>query len=67
MVGYLLENGVGEFLQFCIVPFNFLQLILKLKEKGETELRQRAAYLCWEWGFFRKERQTELTSPHPNE
>lgn len=30
VVGYLLENGVGELLQFCIVPFNFLQLTLKL-------------------------------------
>lgn len=46
MIGYLLENGVGELLQFCIVPFNFLQLTLKLKEKGEMELRQGAAYLC---------------------
>lgn len=43
VIGYLLENGVGELLQFCIVPFNFLQLTLKLKEKGEMELRQRAA------------------------
>lgn len=30
MIGYLLENGVGKLLQLGVVPFNFLQLVLKL-------------------------------------
>lgn len=33
VIGYLLENGVGELLQLGIIPFNFLQLVLKLKGK----------------------------------
>lgn len=31
VVSYLLENGVCELLQLCVVPFHFLQLVLKLK------------------------------------
>lgn len=36
VVGYLLENGIGKFLQLSIVPLTFLQLQLKLKGKGKT-------------------------------
>lgn len=39
VVCYLLKNGIGKLLQFCIVSFAFFQLILKLKEKGEVDFR----------------------------
>lgn len=48
VIGYLLENGVGELLQLGIIPFNFLQLVLKLKGKRgrvQAGFRQGSGYL----------------------
>lgn len=39
VISYLLENGIGELLQLRVVPFNFLQLILKLKGEKEAGFR----------------------------
>lgn len=42
VIGYLLENGVGKLLQLGVVPFNFLQLVLKLKGKrGRVQVEFR--------------------------
>lgn len=57
VIGYLLENGVGEFLQLCIIPFDLLQLVLKLKGKGE-ESSGRVQPIRVEWGLIRREGQS---------
>lgn len=53
VVGYLLEDGVGELLQLGVVPFHFLQLALKLK--GRRGRVRKVQILCIEWEFIRKE------------
>lgn len=59
VIGYLLENGVGKLLELGTVPFNLLQLTLKLKGKGELGSGVRAG--------IHQERQTDRADlPHQN-
>lgn len=65
VIGYLLENGVGKLLELSTVPFNLLQLTLKLKGKGElgSGVVQR---VCVRAGIH-QERQTDRADlPHQN-
>ena len=45
VIRYLLENGIGKLLQLCIVPLNFLQLLLKLKGRGKMDFRSNITIL----------------------
>lgn len=66
MIGYLLENGVSELLQLGVIPFNFLQLILKLKGKrGRVQVEFRLFVLSG--NLSGKKWQAELMSLYQKE
>lgn len=62
VISCLLENGVGELLQLGVVPFNFLQLILKLKRKKRQGLG-KVQVISIEWEFIKKEMTTRVDVP----